>query len=234
MAYISERFQPVDKTTDREKLQQQFRAQLLGLKPNQVDKTGYYNRADHIQESGQQATAYEVAKRNERMQAQLDAQRQAMQNSTGRNVNTSVGQGVGPSLNFKSTGNTSFDKFMAAISGQESGGNYGSRNRSSGAMGKYQIMPGNISGSHRGWDYEALGRDVSSSEFMNSPQIQEAIARHKMQQYYNKWGPRGAAIAWYAGPGAVSGMSSQSLNAPQGSYPSINGYAQAILRRLGL
>lgn len=232
MAYISQRFQPEDKTTDREKLQQQFRAQLLGLKPDQVDKSSYYDRADHIQEGGQQATAYEVAKRNKRMQAQLDAQRQAMLNSTGRTIDTSVGQGVGPS--FTPTGNTSFDKFMAAISGQESGGNYGSRNRSSGAMGKYQIMPGNLSGSHRGWDYEALGRDVSSSEFMNNPQIQEAIARHKMQQYYNKWGPRGAAIAWYAGPGAVSGMSSRSLNAPQGQYPSINGYAQAILRRLGL
>jgi hypothetical protein len=234
MAYISPKFQPEDKTTDREKLQQQFRTQLLGLKPDQVDKGAYYDRADHIQQGGEQATAYEIAKRNKRMQAQLDAQRQALQNYQGSNVDTSVGQGVGPSFNFKPTGNTSFDRFMAAISGQESGGKYGSRNKSSGAMGKYQIMPGNISGSHKGWDYEALGRDVSSSEFMNNPQIQEQIARHKMQQYYNKWGPRGAAIAWYAGPGAVSGMSSKSLNAPQGSYPSINGYAQAILRRLGL
>ena len=83
-------------------------------------------------------------------------------------------------------GGKGFNSFMGAISAKESGNNYGARNRDSGAMGKYQIMPANIQG-NRGWDYEALGRNISTSQFMASPQLQEAIAKYKLQQYYNKW-----------------------------------------------
>jgi hypothetical protein len=68
---------------------------------------------------------------------------------------------------------------------------------------------------------------------MSNPQLQEAIAKYKLQQYYNKYGPRGAAIAWYAGPGAVN-YSSGALNRGQGKYSSINQYANGILRQLGL
>lgn len=234
MAYISEKFQPVDKTTDKEKMQQAFRAQLLNIRQPEMDKSSYRRRADTIQQGGEQATAYEMAKRTKREQAYLEAARRRMLESTATNVDTSVGQGGGPQLpggGYKPTGNTSFDKFMAAISGQESGGSYGARNKDSGAMGKYQIMPGNLNGSGRGWDFEALGHDVSSQQFMSSPQLQEQIAAYKMKQYYDKWGPRGAAIAWYAGPGAVN---NKNLNASQGNYPSISQYVQSILRRLGL
>jgi hypothetical protein len=149
-----------------------------------------------------------------------------------------VGAGPGSFQNVGNPGNVNipgasgaFGKFIAAISGQESGGNYSARNRSSGAMGKYQIMPANIRGSGKGWDFEALGRDISEAQFMASPQLQEAIARYKLQQYFNKYGPRGAAIAWYAGPGAVNRVN---LNKSQGAYPTINQYANSILRRMGL
>src|SRR5574339_492373 len=116
----------------------------------------------------------------------------------------------------------SFGKFMSAISGQESGGNYGARNRDSGTMGKYQIMPSNLGGSKSGWDYEALGRDVSVSQFMKSPQLQEAIAQYKLRQYYQKWGPAGAAVAWYAGPGTADKYLKNPgrYTNPQGAYPS--------------
>lgn len=128
-------------------------------------------------------------------------------------------------------GGQNFVQFLRAISGQESGGNYNARNSSSGAMGKYQIMPGNIMGLHRGWDYEALGRDVSTEQFMRSPQIQEAIAQYKLRSYYQKWGPAGAAIAWYAGPGMV-GRKLRRSRGYTGGYPSIQAYMQQVLGRM--
>lgn len=130
----------------------------------------------------------------------------------------------------------SFGSFMNAISSQESGNNYGARNPMSGAAGKYQIMPFNINGSG-GWDREALGYNISMNQFMASPEIQEKIAQFKLEQYYNRYGPAGAAIAWYAGPGAAqkyvrTGRASSRGEA--GGYPSISGYMQSILRKMGL
>lgn len=129
-----------------------------------------------------------------------------------------------------------FGAFLQAIAGQESGGNYGVRNKDSGAMGKYQIMPSNILGSGKGWDYEALGRDVSLGEFLGSPKIQEAIAQYKLRSYYQKYGPAGASVAWYAGPGTASSYLKNPRNytISQGtSYPSIGAYVQQVLARMG-
>jgi hypothetical protein len=128
-----------------------------------------------------------------------------------------------------------FGKFMAAISKQESGGNYNAINSSSGAMGKYQIMPSNILGTRKGWDWEVLGRDINTAEFINNPQLQEQIASAKLQGYYNKYGPAGAAIAWYAGPGAAQNYarSGRASTGSQGAFPSISGYMQSVLKRMG-
>lgn len=127
-----------------------------------------------------------------------------------------------------------FGAFVNAIQSKESGGNYSAVNRHSGAMGKYQIMPANLGGRGSGWDYEALGRDVTRSQFMKSPQIQDAIAQYKLKSYYNKWGPAGAAVAWYAGPGRVSGYMRNPgrYTNPQGQYPSIAAYVNAILKAM--
>jgi hypothetical protein len=232
MAYMNPKYMQRDKTSELEKQQQAARATLLGIRQPEINKDMLYARNDDITKGGEQATAYAIAQRTKRQQAELDKQRQAMLNSTARNVDTSVGQGVGPDLTFLGgnggqTGGSAFDKFMNAISQQESGGNYHSVNRDSGAMGKYQIMPGNLPS----WSKQALGHSISRSTFLNSPELQEQIARYQMQQYYNKWGPRGAAIAWYAGPGAVN---SRNLNKSQGNYPTISGYVSSVLRRLGL
>ena len=125
-----------------------------------------------------------------------------------------------------------FDSFMQAISKQESGGNYGAVNKDTGASGKYQIMPSNIGP----WAREALGKNVSVSQFRNSPQIQEAIAKNKLKEYYNKYGAQGAAIAWYAGPGAAEKFvrSGQSSNRSEGKYPTVTGYAAQVLKKMGL
>lgn len=133
------------------------------------------------------------------------------------------------------SGGSEFERFMSAIQSKESGGSYSARNRSSGAMGKYQIMPGNIQGSG-GWDKEALGRNVSVSQFMNSPEIQDAIARYKLKGYFNQYGAAGAAVAWYAGPGNARkyvASGGRGYNRKQGAYPSVSSYAQDILKRMG-
>lgn len=127
-------------------------------------------------------------------------------------------------------GGGNLQSFINAIAGQESGGSYGARNPSSGAMGKYQIMPANLGGRGSGWDYEALGRDVTSSQFMSSPQIQEQIARYMMSKYYNQYGPQGAAAAWYGGPGVARNWSSRTGS--EGAYPSIANYVRSVMARM--
>jgi len=130
-------------------------------------------------------------------------------------------------------GNT-FDNFMRAIAQRESGGNYRAVNRDSGALGKYQIMPGNIAS----WSKAALGHSISTSQFLHTPSLQEQIAQYQLHNYYNKWGPGGAAVAWYAGPGTASkwykNSNSGYYNTPQGKYSSINAYALGILRAMGI
>jgi hypothetical protein len=66
-----------------------------------------------------------------------------------------------------------------------------------------------------------------------TPENQDLVARFKLRQYYNKYGARGAAIAWYAGEGALS-YSDAALNRRQGrgDEPSINEYADSILGRM--
>lgn len=129
------------------------------------------------------------------------------------------------------TDDSELERLYSSIAQQESGGNYGARNRSSGAMGKYQIMPSNLGGSRSGWDYEALGYDVSPQQFMSDPNIQEQIARYKLKQYYTQFGAGGAAVAWYSGPGNVA--KKMNSTRAQGSYPSINAYMNAIKKRMG-
>lgn len=135
---------------------------------------------------------------------------------------------------FHSSANgNNFSSFLRAISGRESGGNYGARNPDSGALGKYQIMPGNIPS----WSREALGHSISPNQFYHSSQLQEQIAQYKLRQYYNQYGPAGAAVAWYAGPGNANKYVRQNgrgFNAPQGKYSSISAYALGILKAMGL
>lgn len=124
-------------------------------------------------------------------------------------------------------GNERFKALVKAIWGKESGGNYSAVNADSGAAGRYQIMPGNFVGKG-GWDVEALGRNVSLHQFMNNPRIQDRIAQHKLRQYYHKYGARGAAQAWYGGPGAVG---NNNISGGSG-YPSTGEYANDIIAQM--
>lgn len=202
------------------------------------------SQTQYVQEAAQRRLALAQAAEAERMaQAAAQGASQANKNnsSISNGVKTTGGITYNPGSNGPisnvNTGNASsdFNGFMQAISGQESGNNYSARNRDSGAMGKYQVMPGNISGS-AGWDKEALGYNISTSQYMSSPQLQEQIASFKLKQYYDKYGPAGAAVAWYAGPGAAQRYvsSGHASTGSEGNYPTVSGYMQSILRRMGL
>jgi hypothetical protein len=117
-----------------------------------------------------------------------------------------------------------FDQFMWAIGQQESGGNYSVVN-AYGAVGKYQVLKSNIPG----WSKQVLGYSITWQQYRDSPKLQEQIVRGILKGYYDKWGARGAAAAWYAGPGNHDlDMSTKS----QPGGPSIKGYVDSVLGRI--
>lgn len=139
-------------------------------------------------------------------------------------------QGKGKASPNKPTGGRKLDAFLKAISTQESGGNYGAvgiPTKYGTAYGKYQILDSNIKGSG-GWDQEILGRNISVNKFLNTPRLQERIAQGKLSNYFQEYGPGGAAKAWYAGPGNAHTNS----NASQYGGPSINSYAASVLKHM--
>lgn len=94
--------------------------------------------------------------------------------------------------------------YASAISGIESGGKYNAvgpaTKTGDRALGKYQVMAANV----RPWTKEVLGREVTPTEFMNSPEIQDAVFNAKFGGYVDKYGPEGAAKAWFAGEKGMS------------------------------
>ena len=174
--------------------------------------------------------------------AEARAQAAADQAARTNKNNSSIGKGIKESggITYSGGGSTgakgdNANAFINAISGQESGGSYGVVNRDSGALGKYQVMPSNIQGSG-GWDKEALGYNISTSQYLASPELQEQLAGYKLKQYYNKYGAAGAAVAWYAGPGAADRYvrSGHVSTSSEGNYPSQYAYVQSVLKRMGL
>lgn len=140
-----------------------------------------------------------------------------------------------PSANYSATGGTggatgSLAQLMKAIKSQESGGNYQAINKDSGAAGGYQIMPMNLSFGGGSWDRQAIGRSVSRDEFLNNPGIQDSIAKWQLNNYLNKYGAAGAAVAWYGGPGSVKNMHSKTTQA--GGYPSLYAYWTSVLDKM--
>lgn len=92
----------------------------------------------------------------------------------------------------------SLNQFLAAIRQVESSGRYGVVN-SIGATGAYQVMPANIGP----WTAKWYGERLSQEEFRRNKSAQDAVARGQLGEYVRKYGYRGAAQAWYGGPGGV-------------------------------
>ena len=168
-----------------------------------------------------EAAQRRMAQRAQEDQDAMNSARQEGQNSVSGGVS---GEGAGDN----------FDSFKNAIGQQESGGDYGAQNKDSGAMGKYQVMKSNIEGAG-GWDKEAIGRDITASQYMASPELQEKIAGFKLKKYYDKYGAAGAAVAWYAGPGSADKFmkTGAASKGSEGNYPTQYKYVQDILNKMG-
>lgn len=119
--------------------------------------------------------------------------------------------------------------YAGAISSIESSGNYQAVGPETGnmgrALGKYQVMSANVGP----WSKEVLGREVTPQEFIQNPQIQDAIFNGKFGQYVDKYGPDGAARAWFAGE---QGM--KNPNARDSFGTTVDEYSRRFNKALGL
>lgn len=164
----------------------------------------------------------EIAELNRKTQELLT---QSAQNAA---YNATPNFSVNPvTIGGKGGGSPRLSALLRALGAQESGNRYGAVNRDSGAMGRWQVMPSNIAGRGRGWDYEVLGRDISTSQFLNSPKLQDAIVKSKFGNYLSRYGAKGALSAWYSGS-----PTRYKERTPQGGYPSVYNYIQQVLNRL--
>lgn len=91
-----------------------------------------------------------------------------------------------------------------AIAGIESGGRYNAlgpvTKTGDRAYGKYQVMGSNIPV----WTEKYLGRRMTPEEFIASPEAQEAVFKGEFGRLAAKYGPEGAARAWFAGEGGMN------------------------------
>ena len=92
------------------------------------------------------------------------------------------------------------NRFMYAVGQVESGGNYTARNPTSGAYGKYQIMPSNWPA----WASQYLGNATPSRR----PANQEKVAAGKMTSLYRWLGNwKRVAYWWLTGSSRTTGWS---------------------------
>lgn len=118
-----------------------------------------------------------------------------------------------------------FEQFFSAIAEQESGGRYNAVGvwvRGDRAYGKYQVMGANIPS----WTKKHFGKSLTPQQFLNNPRAQEAVARGVLKSYWDKYGARGAAAAWYSGNPNLH-MSTRS----QTGGPSIKTYVDQVLAK---
>lgn len=108
----------------------------------------------------------------------------------------------------------------AAISGIESGGNYGAlgpiTKTGDRAYGKYQVMGANVPS----WTREALGRSMTPAEFLRDPEAQEKVFEHHFGKSVQRYGNAAdAASVWFSGrPIARAGNASDILGTTVPGY----------------
>jgi len=99
-----------------------------------------------------------------------------------------------------------------AIAGIESGGRYDAigpaTKTGDKAYGKYQVMGQNIPE----WTKATLGTAMTPEQFLANPQAQEAVFKNKFGEYTQKYGPEGAAKAWFAGEKGMNNPKAADIN----------------------
>lgn len=97
-------------------------------------------------------------------------------------------------------------KYRDAIAAIESrgSGDYNAINKTSGAVGRYQVMPQYVPQ----WTKEALGKSMTPDQFKASPSAQDAVFDKRFGGYLSKSGnPNDAASMWRTGQPLASGGS---------------------------
>jgi len=93
---------------------------------------------------------------------------------------------------------------------ESSGGDYAARGpiiksgqyKGERAMGAYQVMPGNLAE----WSKDAFGKVVTEEQFMNSPEMQDALFLHRMEKAKQKYGTIEDAVSvWFTGDPVSTG-----------------------------
>lgn len=95
-------------------------------------------------------------------------------------------------------------KYRDAIAAIESrgSGDYNAVNKTSGAVGRYQVMPQYVPQ----WTKEALGKPMTTDQFKASPSAQDAVFDKRFGGYLSKTGnPNDAASMWRTGQPLASG-----------------------------
>lgn len=112
------------------------------------------------------------------------------------------------------------DRFLWAISKQESGHDYGAvgpqTSKYGKALGRYQVM--SKIAPHWMREIGLQGSDEQlADQFLRTPGIQDRVARHKMSEYYRQYGSWDlVAIAWFAGPGRANTAKQHGIDAVGG------------------
>mgnify|MGYP000884337052 CR=1 FL=1 len=117
--------------------------------------------------------------------------------------------------------------FGNAIAGIESGGRYdalGPMTKGDRAYGKYQVMGSNVGP----WTEKFYGKRLSPDEYLANPEAQEAVFQGQFGTYVQKYGPEGAAKAWFAGE---RGM--KNPNAKDVLGTSVDAYGKKFMAGLG-
>lgn len=134
---------------------------------------------------------------------------------------------TGPTGTTPGTEQATLARLMWAIGQHESRGSYTVVNQSSGALGKWQVLPSNVPG----WTKAALGRSLTPAQYLNSRSAQNKTVAYVMGQYLRQYGVEGTIAAWYGGPGVARNQST--WNNPVQDGPTIRQYVDAILSAMG-
>lgn len=90
--------------------------------------------------------------------------------------------------------------------------------------GRYQVMGANVAE----WTRKYYGTALSTDQFLANHAAQDAVFKGQFGAYAAKYGPEGAARAWFAGPGGMN-----NLNARDVLGTSVSAYSQKFQVGLG-
>ena len=95
-------------------------------------------------------------------------------------------------------------------------GDYGALQQTTGAVGRYQVMPNNVAP----WTKAALGESLTPEQFRNDPDAQDKVFNDQFGKLVAKYGnPYDAASAWFTGrPQSRGANATDALNMSGARY----------------